>query len=1165
MAQADPALNMLNRALNGDHSALSFLDRTSSIYLLDATDPCKPKTYGGWNFIHQAMNEIERNEAGCMKAGKNASLTGHVQLLATMAQRVARRSPATDRGLVATCIANAAQYHASESEAQSLISLNSEIREIVMGRIAAMAFDVSFHSQRSMYKSAFSDPVAMEKLCSVLAVNAVASGPMTINHFMKEWIIPSLSSLPPFAVACVTYHLAIEALSKTSPAGTKDTLQSLSHAVVGCVLAPVLVDSVGENSESSNYEWNCRLVSISLRALERWCAATDLSLPQIKHICAKRQINFIALISDALYSDSAYVVEAMAELLEVCIKENGEEKVSKERMTQARYIMEVGEDAFRSITPEDLFRIEVKEMEDVLAELVTGVGLQRFRFSERQAKGDHGVCRNLTRIAAKVGNATVAKLISGKIPTGASGLLELLMKAGAHPHVHISSIAIIVLSQLLSIGSNFTPRLLPLLQHRAIIPYVLNGSVPSLAASSSSGVDFYEFENFRQNVLVEALQRCYEQNSKYYMDSCTSAVEEFCSSSATVEVSFQLEAALFCLSAVALSVNSPLKKNCQKGDIHARQLSRCTTALSTKPVFLPANPLALAQLNRFLGMYGSWYTMVASPQALDVAFELSVSTINMSGTAFSDQEPASEMLKEMAVTPFSEAAKATRILLTRSPLHFTSQHKITLLGSAWETSYIASNRGMLKIEDREDICKGICSVVASLPVSKQEISYHAFAIPIVECLNTMTKQADTARQYEIAKLASVMPRLADELRLLSTMVKSFSVALDKVNTKSEVNKSIPISCEIQPSIGLLAKLWPCLSHIASNYSLDKHISESLGFFLVNCVPLRLENSYAIGLLRELFMLASSMILDSANNKSPLPAVYDFVERIIDLHGSKIEIASQVMVEGTATLTSNAYCEVCKKLENLILSSILSIKNSLGSAWSCDKEQGQGQPAFESKSKVILDERPTATDTLAAIFTVLSIAAVNCPIFLIHLPATIGGDRENNRLISRAIKSSVIVLVEPDFELARTAILFLVSVIELMASTESSSLRTTIENIVSSARATIVTILIAGICGGLHATLLDPAATLLYKILRTSPSQEVRTFYEVALQQEHFKLGDAARVVLAEYFSRCCTGELSDTSLMTFAEDIWDLHQYDEGRSLASSDRVAAFIEKLSSI
>jgi hypothetical protein len=99
------------------------------------------------------------------------------------------------------------------------------------------------------------------------------------------------------------------------------------------------------------------------------------------------KMNFVSMISDALYSDSDLVVEAMAELVDESIRENTTGRVSNERMTQARYIMEVEEEVFRSITAEDLYRIEVKEMQDVLGELVSAVGLQRFRFSERQAKG----------------------------------------------------------------------------------------------------------------------------------------------------------------------------------------------------------------------------------------------------------------------------------------------------------------------------------------------------------------------------------------------------------------------------------------------------------------------------------------------------------------------------------------------------------------------------------------------------------------------------------------------------------------------------------------------------------------------------------------------------------------------------------------------------------
>lgn len=80
----------------------------------------------------------------------------------------------------------------------------------------------------------------------------------------------------------------------------------------------------------------------------------------------------------------------MAELLELCLEQNNEQKVSKDRMTQARYIMEVDEESFRSISAEDLFRIELKEMCTVLGELVAAVGLQRYRFVERQKHGKPG-------------------------------------------------------------------------------------------------------------------------------------------------------------------------------------------------------------------------------------------------------------------------------------------------------------------------------------------------------------------------------------------------------------------------------------------------------------------------------------------------------------------------------------------------------------------------------------------------------------------------------------------------------------------------------------------------------------------------------------------------------------------------------------------------------
>lgn len=307
----EPALDMINRALLGDPGARSFLERTSSIYMLDVTDITQPKTYGCWNFIHQCMNEVERYELKHPPDGSNGeaddftSLASHVRVLATMALRVARRCPSTDKALIMTCISNYAEQY-QDSQCQWLIDLNLELREIVMGRIAAMAFDFGFHTRR--VQSAFADPVVMDTFCAILSANAVSSGPAAIRHFATEWIVPSSKNLPSYAVASVVLHLALEGMRKTAPAGTKEILQQLSVPIFGVVLVPILSDAVSENSSGHGtripedqandgnhlhqrcHETSSKIAAMCIRATTAWCEATDLSLPQIKHLCSKNNV-----------------------------------------------------------------------------------------------------------------------------------------------------------------------------------------------------------------------------------------------------------------------------------------------------------------------------------------------------------------------------------------------------------------------------------------------------------------------------------------------------------------------------------------------------------------------------------------------------------------------------------------------------------------------------------------------------------------------------------------------------------------------------------------------------------------------------------------------------------------------------------------------------------
>lgn len=339
----EPTIKVLDNALRGDFGALSVLEKTASIYILDATNGLNatPITYGCWNFLNQALTEVERYEQQQQKQlydlqssqhgphhGHSVmpSLESHVQLLCSMSRKAARRPPPSDRRLIGICLSNAAKSYGNQllstPEAQKqMMDLNCQTRERVMGRIAAMVFDFSFHpsssgnistTTRGQFQSAFSNPVAMEGLCAILSANAISNGPSSIKEFVMDWIVPSVKHLPPFAVACIVLHLAKEVMEKSAPYGTEQELQNLSIAVVGNVLGPLLVDALRESDESndsSNNNLNLtgsssfssssvkeltrnqRLATISLQALERWCCATNMNFVHLNHICNSTQVS----------------------------------------------------------------------------------------------------------------------------------------------------------------------------------------------------------------------------------------------------------------------------------------------------------------------------------------------------------------------------------------------------------------------------------------------------------------------------------------------------------------------------------------------------------------------------------------------------------------------------------------------------------------------------------------------------------------------------------------------------------------------------------------------------------------------------------------------------------------------------------------------------------
>lgn len=65
--------------------------------------------------------------------------------------------------------------------------------------------------------------------------------------------------------------------------------------------------------------------------------------------------------------------------------------------------------------------------------------------------------------------------------------------------------------------------------------------------------------------------------------------------------------------------------------------------------------------------------------ALDIAAELCLSA--MAASLVLTEEAAQTLMQEMSVSPFSEAALALHLLLTKNPAHFLRQQAMTALGS----------------------------------------------------------------------------------------------------------------------------------------------------------------------------------------------------------------------------------------------------------------------------------------------------------------------------------------------------------------------------------------------------------------------------------------------------------------------------------------------------
>ena len=180
------------------------------------------------------------------------------------------------------------------------------------------------------------------------------------------------------------------------------------------------------------------------------------------------------------------------------------------------------------------------------------------------------------------------------------------------------------------------------------------------------------------------------------------------------------------------------------------------------------------------------------------------------------------------------------------------------------------------------------------------------------------------------------------------------------------------------------------------------------------------------MLKDLTSTASSILKTANGGLVYYDAIFAFLEEFIRIYGEGVENAALATLSGSSPSADEL--EVGKMVEELMLELLGAVRDSLGSKWNEPKEQGQGQEAFESKPHFAPKADQMSQDSLARVFSLVATCMVTCPVFLFYLPAEAGLDRDDDKLLRRAIDTAVTSLNDNDQEITLKAIKFLMATV-----------------------------------------------------------------------------------------------------------------------------------------
>jgi hypothetical protein len=345
-------------------------------------------------------------------------------------------------------------------------------------------------------------------------------------------------------------------------------------------------------------------------------------------------------------------------------------------------------------------------------------------------------------------------------------------------------------------------------------------------------------------------------------------------------------------------------------------------------------------------------------------------------------------------------------------------------------------------------------VLASLPENQRVQSFQALVSPTLRNLDRMSSAAKASQSPH---MASVLSQIADDIRILATMLKTFT------NATSSQGESMESGCDTSPDrhtpvqepvLAIVQKGWPFVADAAANYCSDEvsmharsarksrfctsssilsfvtsqNISTAVSILLSALMPPNYDIKGSLTLLKDLCAVSSSMLRTQHDRPVHSEAIFEFLEDFVHTHGHKIEKA----LESTGSMSNNLNDkEAARLLEDLVLGTIAATQASLGSVWASPKEQGGGQSAFESKPSPAPKPGSISDESLGGMLSLTQKGLEQCPVFFLQLPAGLGIDRGDDTLLRRAVTSAVASLNDTDPDIVLNAILLLTAMVSAL--------------------------------------------------------------------------------------------------------------------------------------